>query len=288
MNRSSKIVAVIGATGQQGGAVAKTLISRGWQVRALTRDPLKPSAQALAEMGAKVVRGDLDSLSEMAAAFDGAYGVFSVQNYWLPNVGFEGEIRQGKAVADLAKAARVQHLVYSSVGAAHRGMGQKHFESKYQVEQYIQTIGIPYTIIRPVAFMDNAMWNRDKILEGTFPSWGLPAEKTVQTVAVQDIGVFTALALENPDNYLGKTLELAGDELTESQMAEKFAEAIGQPVKVELPEMPEDAVPDDEQLASFRFFSGKSYTADISALRRMNPDLLDYASWIHRTGWSKN
>src|SRR5262245_4205833 len=152
---NDKIIAVTGATGQQGGAVARKLLSDGWKIRALTRDPNKPAARALAEAGAELVPGDMDSRSELEAAFQGAYGAFSVQNFWLPEVGYDGEIRQGKNVADAAKAAGVQHLVYSSVGAAHRGMGQKHFESKWIIEQYIQSLELPYTILRPVAFFEN-------------------------------------------------------------------------------------------------------------------------------------
>ena len=83
-----------------------------------------------------------------------------MQNFWIRSVGFEGEIRQGKNVADAAKAAGVRHLVYSSVGAAHRGAGQKHFESKWIIEQYTHTLGMPYTILRPSAFMEN--YNRSK------------------------------------------------------------------------------------------------------------------------------
>lgn len=286
MERINKTIAVIGATGQQGGAVARTLLNKGWRVRALTRDATKPAAQELAKLGAEVVAGDLDKPSELATAFAGAYGVFSVQNYWLPDVGYDGEIRQGKDVVDIAQEAGVQHLVYSSVGAAHRGMGQKHFESKYLIEQHIKSTDLSYTILRPVAFMENALWNREKILEGTYPGWGLPLEKTVQTVAVNDIAAFAALAFENPDQFLGKTVEVAGDELTENQMAERFSQALGRPVKVEAPEMPEDFVPDEEQLASFRFFSGQAYTADINTLRQIYPDLQDYSTWIQGTGWS--
>ena len=102
----------------------------------------------------------MEDRAQLDAAFKGVYGVFSVQNFWLPNVGFEGEIRQGKNVADAAKAAGVQHLVYSSVGAAHRGMGQKHFESKWIIEQYIHSLDIPYTILRPAAFFENFNWER--------------------------------------------------------------------------------------------------------------------------------
>jgi len=152
---NDKVIAVNGATGQQGGAVARKLLTEGWKVCALTRNEDKPAAQELASLGAEIVPGDMENRAELDSAFQGAYGVFSVQNFWLPNVGYEGEIRQGKNVADSAKAARVQHLVYSSVGSAHRGMGQKHFESKWRIEQYIHSLGIPYTILRPVAFMDN-------------------------------------------------------------------------------------------------------------------------------------
>src|SRR6266508_6056668 len=127
---NDKIIAVTGATGQQGGAVARKLLADGWKVRALTRDENKPAAQELASLGAELVAGDMENRAELDSAFKGAYGVFSMQNFWLPNVGFEGEIRQGKNVADASKAAGIQHLVNSSFGAAHRGMGYKHFESK--------------------------------------------------------------------------------------------------------------------------------------------------------------
>src|SRR6266545_1535071 len=157
---NDKLIAVAGATGQQGGAVARKLLSEGWKVRALTRDVNKPAAKELAALGAEIVPGDMEVRSELDAAFKGAYGVFSVQNYWLPNVGFEGEIKQGKNVADAAQAANVSHFVYASVGAAHRGMGQKHFDSKWQIEQHIQELGLPYTILRPVAFMDNMNYQR--------------------------------------------------------------------------------------------------------------------------------
>src|SRR5689334_12570413 len=203
---NNKVIAVTGATGQQGGAVARKLLADGWKVRALTRDLNKQAAQALAQAGADLVAGDMDSRSELEAAFKDAYGVFSVQNFWLPNVGFEGEIQQGKNVADAAKAAGIQHLVYSSVGSAHRGMGQKHFESKWIIEQYIQSLSIPYTILRPAAFMDNYNWSRAYILNGTFTGVGLRPEKEMQIIAVEDIAVFVALAFANPKEFLGKTI----------------------------------------------------------------------------------
>jgi uncharacterized protein YbjT (DUF2867 family) len=281
---NNKLIAVTGATGQQGGVVARKLLAEGWKVRALTRDVNKPAAQELKALGAEIVPGDLDDRAQLDAAFKGAYGVFSVQNFWLPNVGFEGEIRQGKNVAEVAKAAGVQHLVYSSVGSAHRGMGQKHFDSKWQIEQYIHSLGVPYTILRPVFFMDNHNWSRAYILNGTFTGMGLRPEKEIQSIAVEDIGVFAALAFANRDQYLGKTMELAGDALTEAQIADTFTKVIGRPVKLTPPSGGGWGDP-EERAAAFNFFNGEAYDADIFALRKLHPGLLTLEQYLRKNGW---
>jgi uncharacterized protein YbjT (DUF2867 family) len=280
-----RIIAVVGAAGQQGGAVARHLLKDGWTVRALTRDPDKPAARALAALGAEVVRADSDDAASLRAAFTGAYGVFSVQNYWLPNVGRDGEIRQGKLAADLAKEAGVQHLVYSSVGAAHRGMGQAHFDSKWQIEQYIHTLKIPNTIIRPVAFMDNYNWSRAAITNGKFAGFGLRPDKSLQLVAADDIGLVAARVFGHPEQYLGKTIELAGDELTEQQIAATFGTVIGRPVAVTPTQMPEGATANAEQVAMFNFFNGTGYDANITALREEVPQLQTFEQYLRRNGW---
>src|SRR6266545_3575315 len=285
MNMNGKIIAVNGATGQQGGAVARKLLADGWKVRALTRDLDKPAAQALAQAGAELVAGDMDNRSELDAAFEGAYGVFSVQNFWLPNVGYEGEIKQGKNVANAAKAAGVQHLVYSSVGSAHRGMGQKHFESKWIIEQYIQSLNIPYTILRPVAFMDNYNWSRAQILNVTFTGMGLRPEKELQSIAVEDIGVFAALAFANPQEYVGKTIELAGDALTEFQIADTFTRVIGRLITLTPPTGDAARRSEEERKAMFAFFNGEGYDADIPALRKLHPGLLTLEQYLRKNGW---
>ena len=281
---NNKIIAVTGATGQQGGAVARKLLADGWKVRALTRDLSKPAARALAEAGAELVPGDMDSRSELDAAFQGAHGVFSVQNFWLPGVGYEGEIKQGKTVAEAAQAAGLKHIVYSSVGAAHRGMGQKHFESKWIIEQYIQSLGLPYTILRPVAFFENFNWERPTISNGIFNAMGLHPEKERQMVAVEDIAVFAALAFENPGEYLGKTIELASDAMTEQQIADTFSKVIGRPVKLTLP-TGGGWRSEEEMTAMFNFFNGKAYDADIAALRKIHPGLLTFEQYLRKTGW---
>ena len=282
---NNKMIAVTGATGQQGGAVARKLLEDGWKVRALTRDLDKPAAQELKALGAEIVPGDMDDRAQLDAAFQGAYGVFSVQNFWLPGVGFEGEIRQGKNVAEAAKAAGVQHLVYSSVGAAHRGMGQKHFESKWMIEQHIHSLDIPFTILRPVAFFENFNWERAYILNGTFNGLGLRPEKERQLIGVDDIAVFAALAFANPSDYAGKTIERAGDALTESQLADTFTRVIGRPVRLSMPVEGQSWGDPEEMTAMFDFFNGEAYDADISALRKLHPGLLTLEQYLRKTGW---
>ena len=123
------MILVSGATGQQGGAVARNLLEWGFTVRALTRDTDKAAARELADLGAEVVSGDLEDRASIERVLDGVYGVFSVQQFM--ETGVEGEVRQGVLLADAAKAAGVEHLVYSSVGSAHRDTGIPHFESKW-------------------------------------------------------------------------------------------------------------------------------------------------------------
>src|SRR5215218_9722039 len=161
---AERLIVVTGATGKQGGAVARSLLNRGFRIRALTRNPQKPEAQALADQGAEVVQGDMEDPSAMERLTEGAHGVFSVQNFW--ETGYDREVQQGKTVADAAKAAGVEHFVYSSVGSAHRQTGIPHFESKWEVEEYVRQIGLPYTILRPTAFMQNWEWTREMILLG--------------------------------------------------------------------------------------------------------------------------
>ncbi len=138
--QQNKTILVTGATGQQGGAVVRSLSTRGWKIRALVRDPAKPAAQQLAKNNIELIKGDLFTPASLDEALKGVYGVFSVQT---PADGVGGEIIQGKFLADAAQKAQVQHFVYSSVGGAERESGIPHFESKWQVEKHIRAIGLP-------------------------------------------------------------------------------------------------------------------------------------------------
>ena len=279
-----KTILVTGATGQQGGAVAKHLMKDGWKVRALVRDPNAEKAQKLSKQGAELVKGDLFDKSTLDEAVKGAYGVFSVQNFWLPDVGFEGEITQGKLLADAAKEAGVEHFVYSSVGGAHRGEGQRHFGSKWRIEQYLDEIKIPHTVIRPAAFMDNIEWKRVQISHGEFPSWGIHTNKSTQLIAVDDIGSFAAIMFSDRSKYLGTTLEISGDELTETEQAAVLTKVIGRRVEVGSPEQIEGES-DEEHEAGMRFFNGEGYSANIVALRKIHPRLKSLEDYLRASGW---
>ena len=200
---STKKIFVAGATGQQGGAVARHLLKHpGFTVRALTRDTTKAPARALAQAGAELVQGDLDDPSSFERALDGAYGVFSVQN--ALEAGYDREVQQGKKLADAAKAAGVQHFVYSSVVSADRDTGIPHFESKWEIEQHIRQIELPFTVLRPAFFMQN--WHnymREPILHGTLPL-PLSPQTPLQQISVEDIGAFAALAFEAPVEVAGQ------------------------------------------------------------------------------------
>src|SRR5690625_1882813 len=146
-------IVVSGATGQQGGAVARHLLDHNFHVRALTRNPSQRAARELAGAGAEVTEGDFYDTESLSRALDGAYGAFSVQN--SNKAGVKNEIRQGKAFAEAAKKAGVNHFVYSSVGAAEKETGIPHFDSKWEIEEYIRLLELPHTILRPVYFMTN-------------------------------------------------------------------------------------------------------------------------------------
>src|SRR5919112_595176 len=223
-----RLILVCGATGSQGGAVARSLLDRGFRVRALTRDPQKPEAQALANQGAEVVQGDMEDRSAMAQVLvEGIYGVFSVQNFW--ETGYDREVQQGKTVADAAKAAGAEHYVYSSVGSAHRQTGIPHFDSKWEIEEHVRGLGLPYTILRPVFFMQNWEMMRAPILDGTLPQ-PLDPDKPFQQVAVRDVGAFAAIAFEHPDEWIGREVDLAGDEQAMPEVARTFGRVTGRDI----------------------------------------------------------
>ena len=282
---STKKIFVTGATGQQGGAVARHLLKQpGFAVRALTRDAEKTAARALAQAGAELVQGDLDDPSSYREALEGAYGVFSVQG--AMEAGYDAEVRQGKALAEAAKAAGVQHFVYSSVVSASEHTGIPHFESKWEIEQHLHGLEIPFTILRPVFFMQN--WHnylREPILHGALPL-PLSPQTPLQQVSIEDIGGFARLVLQTPAKWLGKTVELAGDEVTMVQMASLLSRTVGQRVSyVQVPWEQFRQNAGEEMTRMYRWFEDVGYHVDIAALRRDYPSFATVEQVLRRQDW---
>ncbi|MFI6093877.1 NmrA/HSCARG family protein [Streptomyces sp. NPDC051218] len=269
---SEKSVLVIGGTGNQGGATARALLSRGWDVRALVRDPDKPGARELREQGAVLVAGDMDDEASLHRAMAGVHGVFSVQALAYEPATLAAEVRQGKTVADAAKSAGVGHFVYSSVGGAERRTGIDHFETKARVERHIVALGLPATILRPAFFMNNLLHYADARSERLM---ALPVrpDKPMQMVAADDIGVFAALAFGDPQTYVGRQIELAGDEVTFPEIARIYERVTGVPTRL-------DVLPIEERM--FEWFAEEGYQADIPALRGLHPELMTFEEFLVR------
>lgn len=280
---AERLILVAGATGNQGGAVARSLLDRGFRVRGLTRNPQKPEAQALTEQGAEIVQGDMEDRSAMDRVLEGAYGVFSVQNFW--ETGYDREVQQGKIVADSAKAAGVEHFVYSSAGSAYRRTEITSFDSKWEVEEYVRRIGLPYTILRPVWFMQNWEGMREHILGGTLAQ-PLDPDKPFQQLDVADLGAFAAIAFEHPDEWIGRELDLAGDELTMPEIAAIFGRVIGR--EVSYYQVPWDQFEEqmgEEYALMYWWLNDVGFEADIDALRLEYSELTTFERYLRSHGW---
>jgi len=280
-------VLVTGATGQQGGAVAAALLSRGHRVTALTRKPDGEAARRLASAGAGIRAGDLGDADSVRQAARGVDTMFLMGNSY--EAGTEEETRQGIIAADAAKAAGIGHLIYSSVGDADKATGIPHFESKYRVERHIAGLGIPYTISAPVAFMENAVapWSIAGLRQGVH-AFALPPKRAVQLVAVADIGAFVAALAERREHVFGKRFDIAGDELAGEDQARILSQAIGRPIAYQ--EIPIAAMRQQSEDAAlmFEWFDRTGYSADIAALRRNFPEVgwHGFADWARDFDWS--
>jgi uncharacterized protein YbjT (DUF2867 family) len=279
---SDRIVLITGATGKQGGAVARHLAGKGFAIRAMTRNADSPAARALAASGAEVIKGDLDDTASLEAALKGAWGAFAVQNTW--EAGVEREEEQGKRFATVARKVGVQHFVYSSVGSAHRRTGIPHFDNKWRVEETIRGLGFPSrVIIRPVFFMENltSPW----FLNGDTLSAAMDPKTVLQMIAVDDIGKYGARAFTDAATLNGREIDIAGDALTMPQAASVLSKSLGRPI--EFLRVPiEDVRKNSLDFAlMLEWFDRVGYDADIAGLARefgITPTTL--AQWAAQRG----
>lgn len=278
MNDGSTVL-VVGATGNQGRAVIDALRgSTDFSIRALTRSAAGPKAERLRDSGVDVVQGDVDDEASLRAAVNGVHGVFVALNF--RDGGVATEAARGIRIADAARESGVAHLVYSSVGGAERNSGVPHFESKWRIEQHIQAIGLPHSTIRPVSFMTNLMEVSGAMRFVSLSIFrGMPADKVTQMVAVEDIGKWAALMFTKPEDFLGRAVEIAGDEVTFAGIVAAYRDVYGR-------------TPRSAKLPAGLFGRGgamgtmmtwmreQGYQADIAANRRAVPDMLTYRQFL--------
>jgi len=283
---NGKKVLVTGATGQQGGAVARELLAKGFAVRAMTRNPGSMKAAALGKLGAEVVKGDLDDRSSLEQATKGVWGAFAVQNTW--EAGVEGEERQGKLFAEVAKSAGIQHYVYSSVGSADRKTGIPHFDNKWRVEEKVRALGFPsYTIMRPVFFMENFVspWFKPRIDQGTL-AVGMKPETALQMIAVDDIGKYGAWAFENHEALNGTAFDIAGDALTMPETATVISSASGRQVGFFRVPIEEVRAFSEDFALMLEWFDRVGYSADIRGqAKKSGIKPTPFTDWAKTAPW---
>jgi uncharacterized protein YbjT (DUF2867 family) len=285
---SSKLtVLVSGATGQQGGALARVLLDKGHHVRAMTRNTESEKAIALAGAGAEIVQADLTDPAALAEAAKGVDTIFAMSTPF--EAGMATETSQGLNMIEAAKRAGVKHLVYTSVAGADLKTGIPHFDSKYAVEEVLTASDVPYTIIAPVFFMENwtGPWFFPPLQQGN-AALAIPGGRKLHQVALGDIGRFAALVIEQRDRFIGRRIELSSDELTGEEVAEKLGRHLGRNFGYqEIPlEMLRADNPDFARM--FEWFDEVGYAVDIADLRQTYPEVgwTDFDGWIKAQDWS--
>ena len=296
MNPSNdRRILVTGATGTQGGAVARQLLARGHRGRALCRDPESEPAGALARAGVDIRRGDLDDPDSLSAALEDISGVFAVHDFWdgfpAKKLGAEGELRQGKHLVDAARAAGVRHLVLSTGGGVTIAPELEVNRGKLAIEEHARASGVPLTIVRPVFFMenfDNPAWGmRDALLDGRLDLPFAP-DTGLQMLASEDLGHLVTMAFERPEEFVGCTFDLAGDRMTMLEIAETFSRVMGR--TVEFSGSPEGLAYLEQMDADlgtlFRVeIYQRGFRAFLPALRALHPGMLRLEDYLQRAGW---
>ena len=268
---------VLGATGAQGGAVVTALLESGARVRGVTRRTDSPSARRLVDAGVEVVAADLSDEASVAAAFADVDGAYALTTPFED--GPEAEVAQGSTIIAAALAARVPHLVFSSVADADRSTGVPHFDSKFVVEQRLASSGLSYTIVGPTYFYDNALGGVDDIRAGVF-ELPLPADAPLQQLSRRDLGRFVAAVLADPASFRGARIDIASDDPTPQRMAEVLTAALGSPVRLVVRDPTE--IGSADMRAMYGFLAHGGYTVDVAELHARYPHVgwQSFQEWV--------
>jgi uncharacterized protein YbjT (DUF2867 family) len=302
-----KIIAIVGATGAQGGGLARAILSdpnSSFSARALTRDVHSQKAQELAKAGAEVVAADVDDPASLRRAFEGAHGAFCVTFFWA-HFSAEKEIAEAKAMAEAAKQAGVKHVIWSTLEDTRKWvplddnrmptLGGKykvpHFDGKGEADQHFVAAGAPTTFLLTSFYWDNFIYfgmgpkkGPDGRLALTLPM----GDKKLPAMAAEDIGKCALGIFRGGAEFIGKTVGIAGEHLTGGQMAAAFTRALGQPViyNAVSPEVYRSfGFPGAEDLGNMfqfkrdfnEYFCG---ARNLDFSRSLNPELLTFDAWL--------
>ena len=302
-----KIIAVLGATGAQGGGLVRAILNDkngGFAARALTRDPSSEKAKALAEAGAEVVAVEADNVKSLTKAFEGAHGAYCVTFFW-EHMKPEKELTQARNMAQAAKDAGVRHVIWSTLEDTRKSiplsddrmptlMGKykvPHFDAKGEANDIFTELGVPTTFLLTSFYWDNFInfgmgpkKGADGKLAITFPL----GTKKLASIAAEDIGKVAYAIFEKGEEMIGKTVGVAGGHLNGAQMAKSFTKALGQEVRynaVTPAAYSGFGFPGADDLANMFQFNSEFEqdccdARNISETKSLNPELMTFDRWL--------
>jgi uncharacterized protein YbjT (DUF2867 family) len=304
----TKVIAVVGATGAQGGGLVRAISAdpgSGFSARAITRDASSDAAKALAALpNVEVVQADLEDPASIEAAFIGAYGAFCVTFFWV-DFSPVTEMRHAETMANAAKAAGVQHVVWSTLEDTRTfipldddrmptlqdNYKVPHFDGKEDADGAFRSAGVPTTFLRTAFYWENLIYfglgpqrGEDGVLVITYPM----GTSKLPGIGVEDIGKIALGVFKRGSEFIGKTIAVSGENLTGAQMAEKLGNALGEEVRYN--EVDPDVFrgfgfPGADEVGNMFQFK-RDFEAQYAGARdrsfalSLDPDLQDFDAWL--------
>lgn len=280
ISKDGKTIVVVGATGRQGREVVRNLVRDGWRVKGITRKPESKKAVAVRALGAELVHADLDDITTLESAFQGAYGVYTMQPPILGKP--ENEIQQGKNVALAAQKTKVQHVVYGSAGPEKIKTGIEQWDTKLEVTQAMMSLGLPLTTLRPLAFMElmtdpsyypNVIWYIWPKITGS--------DIKIPWISVQDVGVIAAKAFANPADFTGKDFILSADAQSLDECRAIYKEVKGKyPSRFPMPMFMFEKFVGKDIPRMWSWLRTHPVNLDTSQTRQIHPEVMTVRTWL--------
>ncbi|AMP99362.1 hypothetical protein AY601_2472 [Pedobacter cryoconitis] len=278
-------ILVTGATGQQGGSTVRELLAHGFKVSALTRNINSPAARELVNKGVRLIEGDWSNLNSFASSLETIDAVYMVlPPTWNMSVEEDNkEADSGIAFIDLLKQKKVSYVIYSSVMMADK---QKSFRLRFKhtIEEYLWKSGLKATILHPATFMENFLMPTSGISEGILYNF-MPEGRKIPYISTEDIGIFARIIFQDPEKYIGKTLELAGDEVDEQEILNALNTSLGRDLKFVQLHKADLAAQNALFGKLIDMFTNTTFPKiDFEKLRKMNPQLRTFSAWLAQFG----